>query len=108
MRKKSTVERLITEFSFSGYTDKVHSLSHPEFIEKEFYIIQGTLATFRLPSGSASKEYACNAGDTGMVPGSARFPVEGSDSPLQYSSLKTSMDRGAWQATAHSIAKSWT
>ena len=28
--------------------------------------------------------------------------------PLQYSCLETSMDRGAWQATAHRIARSWT
>ena len=34
-------------------------------------------------------------------------PGEGNDNPLQYSSLETSMGRGAWGATIHGIAKSW-
>ena len=37
-----------------------------------------------------------------------RFPGVGNDNPLQYSGLKNSMDRGAWQATVHGVAKSWT
>ena len=51
-----------------------------------------------------------NAGDirdTGSAPGSGRFPGEGNGNPLQHSCLETSMDRGAWQAIAHWIAKSW-
>ena len=30
------------------------------------------------------------------------------DNPLQYSCLENPMDRGAWQATVHGVAKSWT
>jgi len=37
-----------------------------------------------------------------------RSPGEGNGYPLQYSGLKNSMDRGAWQATVHGVAKSWT
>ena len=37
-----------------------------------------------------------NAEDTGSIPGSGRSPGEGNDSPLQYSCLENSMDRGAW------------
>ena len=33
---------------------------------------------------------------------------EGNGSPLQYSCLENSMDRGAWKATVHGVAKSWT
>ena len=33
---------------------------------------------------------------------------EGNDNPLQYSCLENPMDRGAWCATVHRIAKSWT
>jgi len=33
---------------------------------------------------------------------------EGNVNPIQYSCLENPMDRGAWQATAHGIAKSWT
>ena len=37
--------------------------------------------------------------DAGLIPGSGRSPGEGNGSPLQYSCLETSMDRGAWWAT---------
>ena len=46
--------------------------------------------------------------DTGLIPGSGRSPGVGPGNPLQYSCLENSMDRGAWRATVHSIAKSWT
>ena len=53
-----------------------------------------------------------NAGDTpgevGLIPGSGRSPEEGNCNPLQYSCLKTPMDREAWQATVHRDAKNWT
>ena len=47
-----------------------------------------------------------NAGDA--IPGSGRSPGEGNSNPLQYCCLKNSMDRGAWWATVHGAAKSWT
>ena len=50
------------------------------------------------PGGSDSKETACNAGDSGSIPGSGRSLGEGNGSPLQYSCMENSMDRGAWQA----------
>ena len=46
------------------------------------------------PGGPDGKE-ACNAGDLGSIPGSGRSPGEGNGSPLQYSCLENSMDRGA-------------
>ena len=58
--------------------------------------------------GSDKKESACNAGDTGSIPGSGKFPGEGSGYPLQYSCLKNPMDKGAWQATVHGVTKSDT
>ena len=51
-----------------------------------------TLFLFLFPGGSVGKESACNAGDPGSIPGLARSPEEGNDSPLQYSCLKNSMD----------------
>ena len=60
------------------------------------------------PDGSKGKESACNAGDSGSIPGSGRSPGEGNGSPLQYSYLENSIDRGAWQATDHRVAKSPT
>ena len=56
----------------------------------------------------SGKESACNAGDSGSIPGSGRSPGEGSGNPLQYSCLGNPMDRGAWWATVHGVAKSRT
>ena len=50
----------------------------------------------------------CNAGDLGSIPGSGRSPGEGNGNPLQYSCLENPMDRGAWWATVHGVAKSRT
>ena len=60
------------------------------------------------PSASYSEESACNAEDLGSIPGSGRSPGGGLGNPLQYSCLENSMDRGAWQATVHGVAKSQT
>ena len=46
--------------------------------------------------------------DVGSIPGSGRSPGGGNDNPLQYSCLGNPMDRGAWWATDHGVAKSWT
>ena len=52
-----------------------------------------------------------NAGDTrdtGSNPGLGISPGVGNGRPLQYSCMENFMDRGAWRATVHGIAKSWT
>ena len=57
------------------------------------------------------KKLSANAGDLrdmGSIPGSRRSPGGEHGNPLQYSCLKNSMDRGAWRATVHSVAKSGT
>ena len=46
--------------------------------------------------------------DVGSAPGSGRSPAGGDGNPLQYSGLENPMDRGAWQATVHRVAKSQT
>ena len=60
------------------------------------------------PGGSDGKESACNVGDPGSIPRLGRSHGEGNGNSLQYSCLENSMDRGAWRATAHGVAKSWT
>ena len=60
------------------------------------------------PCSSVGKESASNAGDWGSIPGLGRSPGEENGNPLQYSCLENPMDRGAWQATVHGIAKSQT
>ena len=48
------------------------------------------------PGGSDGKASVYNAGDVGSIPGSGRFPGEGSGNPLQYSCLENPMDEEAW------------
>ena len=57
------------------------------------------------PGGSDSKESACNARDLGLIPGLGRPPGEGNGNQLQYSCPENPMDRGAWQAAVHGVAK---
>ena len=54
------------------------------------------------------KNLLSNAGDSDLIPGSGRFPGEENGKSLQYSCLGNPMERGAWQATVHGIAKSQT
>ena len=55
------------------------------------------------PGGSADKEFACNAGDLGLILGLGRSPGEGNGYPLQYSGLENSLD-----CIVHGVTKSWT
>ena len=55
------------------------------------------------------KNLPANAGETrdvGLIPGLGRSPGEVNGNSLQYSCLENSMDRGAWWATVHRVAKS--
>ena len=61
-----------------------------------------------LPWWLRGKEFTCNAGDMGLLPGLGRSPGEGNGNPLQYLCQENSMDRGAWQSTAHGVTKSRT
>ena len=49
---------------------------------------------------------AGDTGDIGLIPALGRSPAEGNSNPLQYSCLENPMDRGAWRAIIHGVAKS--
>ena len=66
------------------------------------------LGEMGFPGGSEVKASACNAGDLGSIPGLGRSPGEGNGNPLQSSCLENPMDKGAWWATVHGVAKSRT
>ena len=66
------------------------------------------IAVEGFPGFSVVKNPPANAGDTGSIPGSERSPRVGVGSPLQYSCLENSMDRGACRAIDHGMAKSQT
>ena len=51
------------------------------------------------------KNLPASVGEPASIPGSGRSPGEGIGSPLQYSCLENSMDRGAWWTTAHGVAE---
>ena len=71
------------------------------FILGEIYIAIG------IPGGSVVKSLPTNAGDTGdagLVPGLGRSLGVGNVNALEYSSLKSSMDRGAWWPIVYQVA----
>ena len=65
----------------------------------------GILLLVCFPGGSVVKNLLASAGDTGLIPGLGRSPEEGSGNPLQCSCLENPMDKGAWWATVHGVAK---
>ena len=60
---------------------------------------------FNFPHSSLGKKSACSAGDQGSIPGLGRSPGEGNSNPLQYSRLENPMERGAWGAMVHGVAR---
>ena len=63
------------------------------------------------PAGSVVKNLpvsAGNTGDEGLIPGLGISPGGGNGNPLQYFCLENFVDREAWWATVHGVAKSWT
>ena len=63
---------------------------------------QVVLVTKNMPTNAG------DASDMGSIPGSGRSPGEGNSNLLQYSCLENPMDRGAWWAKVHGVAKSRT
>ena len=57
------------------------------------------------PGGSVVKNLPANAGDTDLIPGLGRSPAKGNGNPLQYSCLRSPMDRVAWWATVHGVTR---
>ena len=61
-----------------------------------------------LPWWFSGKQHDRNAGEAGSISGFGRSSGEENGNPLQSSSLENPMERGAWRATVHGVAKSWT
>ena len=93
------------------------------FVKAEKYSYQETLENSGLSitlEDSTSRAFQAvlvvknphaNAGDVrdeGSISGSGRSPGGGHGNPRQYSCLENPMKTGAWQATVHSVAQSWT
>ena len=75
---------------------------HCSFLDEPHLILLG------FPGVSVVKNLPVHAGDLGSIPGWGRSPGGGYGSPLQYSFLENPIDRGAWWATVHGVARSRT
>ena len=71
----------------------------------DWQLFEPALWNSTFAGGSEGKASACNAGDSGSIPVLGRSPGGGNGNPLQYSCLENPMDRRAWQATVHAVAK---
>ena len=85
----------------SGHSWSALSWSHRIVTAGHFY-------RMGFAGGSDGQESACSAGHLCSLPGTGRSPGEGNGNPLQYSCLENLKDKGAWSATVHGVAKSWT
>ena len=73
----------------------------------KYYLTPGS-KVYDFPGGSDGKVSVYKAGDPGSIPRLGRSAEEGNGNSLQYYCLENPMDRGAWQATVHGVAKSRT
>ena len=67
-----------------------------------FWAFQVALIVKNLPAKAGDLR------DASLIPRFWRYPGRGHGKPLQYSCLENPMDRGAWWATVHGVAKSGT
>ena len=93
-------------------TTLLQTLLLPTQLWSKFIFATKKVSQLGFPGGSAGTNPPANAGDTQetWVPsvGSERFPGVGKGHPVQYSCLENPVDRGAWWAIVHSVAKSRT
>ena len=61
-----------------------------------------------LPRWCSDEDFVCSAEGLDSIPGLGRSSGEGNGNPLQYSCLENPVDRGAWRATVHGVARSRT
>ena len=69
------------------------------------YIYMYPFSPQGFPGGSVVRNPPVSAGDMGLIPGVRKSPGEGNANPLQYSCLENLMDREAWWAVVHGVAK---
>ena len=74
---------------------------------KSFYFITIRTAK-RFPGGSDGKQSACNVGDLGLILGLGRSLGEDMATHSSILAWRIPMDKGAWQAMVHGVAKSQT
>ena len=103
LRAKSVEWKSLWMFYMLMYTKKVHF--RPDLGRILLRMAYHLSLLLGFPGGSVVKNLPANAGDLGLIPGLGRSPGEGNVNPLQYFCLGNPMDRGAWWATVHGVAK---
>ena len=75
-----------------------HLIGRPNTSQGSRHLIGRISQLIRRPNtfGSEGKASACNAGNSGLIPGLGRSPGEGNSNPLQYSCRENPMDRETW------------
>ena len=99
---------LITLSSCPCFSIGTGCLCHLNFLQKKMDVYWASVIFQGLPRWLSGKESTCNAGYSSLIPRLGSSPGEGNGNPLQYSYLGTPTDKGAWRATVHVVAKSWT
>ena len=96
------VQGKVSKFSAFVFTCTKYPLPHqPQWSARWTSLIKA----WRFPGGSVTKDPPANARDSASISESRGSPGEGNGNPLQYSCLGILIDRGAWQATVHAVAK---
>ena len=73
--------------------------------DRWFAVVKDGKSPWGFPAGSVVEILPADAGDEGLIPGLGRSPEGGRGNPLQYSCLGDPIDRGAWWAKVHGVAK---
>ena len=89
-----------------------HSRIHPLMLLHRYFILGlqrgtgwvGSLGGLVVQNPPANTDL----GDSGLIPGSGRFPKGRNGNPFQYSCLENPIKRGAWWAVVHGVTNSWT
>ena len=99
--------------TLSSFSARQQSAKTELYLLITFHVHNSSMIVMGFPGGASGKEPACqcNGGDrrhADLIPGLGQSPGGGRSNPLQYSCLENAMDRWAWQAMVHRVAKSWT
>ena len=76
-------------------------------VSDSFWLATSTVLS-GLPRWLSGKESVCQLGDADLIPGSERSPGGWNGNPFECFCLESPMDREAWWATVHGVARSWT
>ena len=94
----------MSHFSLLSYSFSINPRTYKTLTQSVQFAMRSAMrSAMGFPCGSAGKEFACNVGEVGSIPGLGRSPGEGKGYPLQYSGLENSMDY-----IVHGVTKSQT